>query len=104
MPYENRKEEVDQNNQVIGDNRLDVKMDEFGAVHIDKTNCYTWTCPNCTYNYTEPMPKYECFCAKEMDPDWSSFTLPHSCSKICNKKKNKLCSHNKCNLECHPGA
>ena len=104
MPYENRKEEVDENDQSVGEGRIAVNMDKSGGVYIDQTDCYNWTCPNCAYNYTETMPKYYCYCRKDINPEFSSFYLPHSCSKICNKSKNQYCLHSNCNLECHPGA
>lgn len=104
MPYENSKEEVDENDNPVAEGRVGVRMDEAGQVHIDRTDCYTWTCPNCAYNYTEPMPKYDCFCKKDINPDHSTFYLPHSCSKTCNKQKNQFCLHSNCNMECHPGA
>lgn len=104
MPYENAKEEVDENDRPVESGRVGVTMDENGQVHVDKTNLYNWACPNCSYNYTEEMPKYMCFCKKDIIPEHSAFYLPHSCSKTCNKQKNKFCLHSNCNLECHPGA
>lgn len=106
-PYEDAKQEVreyTEEGKSVQEGNVNLVKDEHGNVVMKQTNCYTWTCPNCSYNYTEPMPEYLCYCRKEVNPDLSSFYLPHSCSKTCNKSKNPYCHHTNCNLECHPGA
>ena len=74
-----------------------------GEVNVRDTINYNWTCPDCLYNYTEPMPKPKCFCSRENDPKLSPHYLPHSCGKVCKKKRNEDCTHLTCNYECHPG-
>jgi len=64
---------------------------------------YEFTCPDCKYHYLEGMPKSLCFCEKEKDPDQTPYRIPHSCGKICKKKRNDICEHLSCNFECHPG-
>ena len=77
-PYENTKEEYNEEGKVVSDGNINVFKDSNGNVVMQQTNCYSWTCPNCNYNYTEPMPEYYCFCKKEINPDLSSYYLPHS--------------------------
>ena len=79
-------------------------MDRNGELKVQQATSYTWTWPNCAYNYTESMPKYFWFWRKDINPEPSPYYLPHSCSKVCNKLKNQYCRHTNCNLECHPGA
>lgn len=62
-----------------------------------------WSCPNCTENYTGRCPTYRCFCGKQGSPDFSPFMLPHSCGRICERKKHPWCKHATCNVLCHPG-
>ena len=104
MPYENNKQEIEENEEIVGGAKVGIRLDEDGNVIIEATDCYNWSCPNCAYNYCEPMPKYNCFCEEDVNPEHSSYRLPHSCNGTCNKKKNKTCGHSRCNLECHPGA
>lgn len=66
---------------------------------------YSWTCPNCNFNYAENnLPKYTCFCGRFSEPAYDPLNLPHSCAEYCDKLKNKDCKHNTCTVLCHPGA
>jgi hypothetical protein len=66
---------------------------------------YSWTCPNCNYSYAEnKMPSYFCFCKRFSEPVYDALVLPHSCGEYCEKKKNKDCTHETCDILCHPGA
>lgn len=62
-----------------------------------------WSCPNCTESYTGPCPTYRCFCGKQGSPEFSPYMLPHSCGRICERKKHPWCEHAACNVLCHPG-
>lgn len=66
---------------------------------------YNWTCPNCNFAYAERnLPRYKCFCGKFEEPEYNPLILPHSCGEYCEKKKHKDCTHDTCEINCHPGA
>lgn len=66
---------------------------------------FNWTCPNCNFAYAENrMPQYSCFCGRFTEPAYDPLVLPHSCGEYCEKKKNKDCMHEACEILCHPGA
>ena len=46
MPYENAKEEVDENDNPISGGRMGLRMDDNGQIIVDSSNCYSWACPN----------------------------------------------------------
>jgi transcriptional repressor NF-X1 len=48
------------------------------------------------------MPKYYCFCGKFLNPELDRDCEPHSCGKICNKKRGVYCQH-PCPDICHRG-
>ena len=50
------------------------------------------------------MPSYFCFCKRFSEPVYDALVLPHSCGEYCEKKKNKDCTHETCDILCHPGA
>ncbi|XP_057312601.1 NF-X1-type zinc finger protein NFXL1-like [Hydractinia symbiolongicarpus] len=70
---------------------------------ISKQN-FTWHCPKCRHEYTqqECPTKYICFCAKEENPAFDPWIVPHSCGQRCEKPLMPKCGHN-CLLLCHPG-
>jgi NF-X1-type zinc finger protein NFXL1 len=65
----------------------------------------TWDCPQCRTNYeVNEIPKhYECYCGKEINPQYQPFLIPHSCGEICHKDLNPKCGHS-CLMLCHPGS
>lgn len=62
-----------------------------------------WPCPACReVLFTRPS-KYLCFCGKVSRPEVNIHLTPHSCGKLCNRKRpNANCPHT-CNSICHPG-
>ena len=62
-----------------------------------------WSCPNCTDNYVGKCPTYRCFCGRQDCPEFNPYTLPHSCGRLCEKKRHPWCTHTPCNVMCHPG-
>ena len=68
-----------------------------------RADLYSWSCPQCNFQYTEPMPMYTCFCGKEEEPKYNAYNLPHSCGNHCGKQLNSGCTHLECNMLCHPG-
>mmetsp|Transcript_27371 Transcript_27371/g.19772 ORF Transcript_27371/g.19772 Transcript_27371/m.19772 type:complete len:91 (-) Transcript_27371:114-386(-) len=69
------------------------------------TAFYSWTCPNCNFAYAQnKMPVYACYCGAIEEPSYNPLTLPHSCGEYCNKQKNPDCTHEPCEILCHPGS
>lgn len=66
-------------------------------VHI-----FNWKCPQCNYEYNEPLPKYYCYCGKQLNPEYDRDLPPHSCGDICDKKRGAYCMH-PCPERCHSG-
>ncbi|XP_063701227.1 NF-X1-type zinc finger protein NFXL1-like [Culicoides brevitarsis] len=62
-----------------------------------------WNCPKCRESYaSSEIPRdYFCFCAKQIEPEYQEWILPHSCGNVCMKKLG--CQH-KCLLLCHPAS
>jgi hypothetical protein len=66
---------------------------------------YSWTCPNCNFAYAEnKMPKYACYCGNFEEPPFDPLMLAHSCGEYCDKPRNKDCTHDRCDVLCHPGS
>ncbi|CAD8178515.1 unnamed protein product [Paramecium octaurelia] len=63
---------------------------------------YCWSCPKCNLLIQDQLPEYKCFCGKQVDPDADFYSVPHSCSQKCQKKRGQNCPH-PCPMDCHPG-
>lgn len=63
---------------------------------------FSWKCPQCQFEYNQPMPKYYCFCGKHLNPEYERDLQPHSCGARCNKKRGAFCPH-PCPDFCHAG-
>lgn len=37
--------------------------------------------------YQDKLPEYKCFCTKQLEPEADSYSIPHSCSQKCGKKR-----------------
>ena len=70
---------------------------------VAKESKICWSCPKCRKDYKpSAIPqRYECYCGKEVDPQFDPWQTPHSCGNRCNRQLSG-CSH-KCMLLCHPG-
>lgn len=77
-------------------------LGEFIPAKIKKI--INWDCPKCRTKYlpSEIPRHYECYCRKEINPEYHPWLVPHSCGEQCNKPLNPDCRH-KCLLLCHPG-
>ena len=60
-----------------------------------------WRCPACQVSSTSLPFRYFCFCGSVVNPEFKSFTLPHSCGEKCTRSKDS-CTH-PCPELCHPG-
>ncbi|CAD8107016.1 unnamed protein product [Paramecium sonneborni] len=63
---------------------------------------FSWSCPKCNLLIQDKLPEYTCFCGKQKDPEADSYSVPHSCSQKCQKKRGQYCPH-PCPMDCHPG-
>ncbi len=63
-----------------------------------------WGCPKCRHPHSPAQipDKYECFCAKQRDPEFDPWIVPHSCGETCGRKLKPECGHT-CLILCHPG-
>lgn len=70
---------------------------------VVKESKICWSCPKCRNEYKplEIPQRYECYCGKEVDPQFDPWQTPHSCGNRCNRQL-AGCSH-RCMLLCHPG-
>ena len=50
----------------------------------------------------EENPKYLCYCGKTQNPEISASLEPHSCGKVCGRKRGGKCLH-LCSQICHKG-
>lgn len=62
-----------------------------------------WPCPACRETLYSRPGKYKCFCGKVTNPEAFRHLIPHSCGRLCGRKRpNSNCPH-PCNSLCHPG-
>lgn len=63
-----------------------------------------WRCPGCNLPKDVLPSTYNCWCAKEVDPQQISGIPPHSCGQTCGKDRilPRKCPH-PCELLCHAG-
>ena len=73
------------------------------ANEAKKIKNFSFACPHCNFIYTVAgMPKYYCYCGKTRDPEFSTYSEPHTCENVCNKKRGENCPH-LCPKICHKG-
>lgn len=66
-------------------------------------NNVEWPCPACREVLHTRPTRYLCFCGKVTKPEVNMHLTPHSCGKLCGRKRpNANCPHT-CNSICHPG-